>query len=79
MDFFSENKIHGVIFDCDGVLVDSELMSCSAINIIFEKYFHVDIGTDYTPVIGKKIADGFDYYINKFNVTVPAHINLQEL
>lgn len=79
MDFFSENKIKGVIFDCDGVLVDSELMSCSAINIIFEKYFQVDIGRDYSQIVGKKVADGFDYYIKTFNITVPPHISLPDL
>lgn len=46
-------RYKGVIFDCDGVLVDSEALSCGAWNILFEKEYHIDIGTDYSHILGK--------------------------
>ena len=78
-DFFSENNIKGVIFDCDGVLVDSEKLSCGALNVIFEKYFNIDIGTDYSPVIGKSLKDSIGYYLSAFQVKLPNTIKLQTL
>lgn len=78
-DFFSQNDIQGIIFDCDGVLVDSEKLSCGALNVIFEKYFQVDIGTDYSPVTGKSVKDGFKYYIETFHIQVPPSLQLSDL
>ena len=78
-DFFSQNDIQGIIFDCDGVLVDSEKLSCGALNVIFEKYFQVDIGTDYSHVTGKSVKDGFKYYIETFHIQVPPSLELSDL
>lgn len=78
-DFFSQNNIQGIIFDCDGVLVDSEKLSCGALNVIFEKYFQVDIGTDYSHVTGKSLKDGFKYYIETHHIQVPPSLDLTEL
>ncbi len=60
--------MRAVIFDCDGVLVDSEVLSCSALNTVFERYFDIDIGTDYTPIIGKALHDSLGYYLEKYGV-----------
>ena len=79
VDFFSKNNIKGVIFDCDGVLVDSEVLSCGALNVIFEKYFNVDIGTDYSPIVGKALKDSIGYFLKTFSIQVPDTINLDDL
>ncbi len=60
--------MRAVIFDCDGVLVDSEALSCGALNTVFERYFDIDIGTDYTPIIGKALQDSLGYYLEKYGV-----------
>ena len=78
-DFFSENNIKGIIFDCDGVLVDSEKLSCGALNVVFEKYFNIDIGTDYSQIIGKSLKDSLGYYISTFQIKVPNTLDLQTL
>lgn len=78
-DFFSQNNIKGVIFDCDGVLVDSEKLSCGALNVIFEKHFQVDIGTDYRPVIGKALKDSIGYFLKTFNIQLPSDFDLLTL
>lgn len=78
-DFFTKNSIKGVIFDCDGVLVDSEVLSCNALNVIFEKHFKIDIGNDYSPVIGKSVIDGINYYISKHKISVPASLDITKL
>jgi HAD superfamily hydrolase (TIGR01509 family) len=73
-NYFQNAK--AVIFDCDGVLVDSEKISCFALNIIFEKYFDIDIGQDYQPIIGKALNEAIQYYLKKYNIT---NYNLKEL
>ena len=40
-------KYKAIIFDNDGVLVDSEYLSCYALNVLFDNFFGVDIGKDY--------------------------------
>jgi len=51
-----------LIFDCDGVLVDSEPYSCAAWNVVMEEMFNVDIGTNYDPVLGKSDASNCAYF-----------------
>ncbi len=62
------NKVEAVIFDCDGVLVDSEKMSCNALNVVFEKVYNIDIGHDYTPVVGTSLNFALQYYLDKFEL-----------
>ncbi|MHA2170767.1 MAG: HAD family hydrolase [Candidatus Kariarchaeaceae archaeon] len=66
MEVFTE--IQAVIFDCDGVLVDSEQMSCGALNVVFESVFGVDIGIDYSPVVGTSLESSLQYYLDKFDL-----------
>jgi HAD superfamily hydrolase (TIGR01509 family) len=67
-----------IIFDCDGVLVDSEPHSCYAWNILFEQKYNVDIGTDYSAVLGKNGIDAAKYYCNTFQIPFSNEI-LQQL
>lgn len=52
----------GIIFDCDGVLVDSEPYSCFAWNVLFQRKFNIDIGKDYSDVLGKNGHDAAQHY-----------------
>lgn len=76
--FIIPRSIKGLIFDCDGVLVDSEPLSCRALNILFENHFGIDIGTDYSPVIGTSLKDSISYYFNKYNINPTNLSNLLE-
>ncbi len=70
------DNIKGVIFDCDGVLVNSESISCYALNILFEKQFGIDIGSDYSEIIGTSVSYALEYYLKKNGLT---HDNLDLL
>ena len=63
--------IRAVIFDCDGVLVDSEDMSCHALNVVFQNEFGIDIGTDYSDIIGTSLKFSLQYYLDKFHLSTP--------
>lgn len=60
--------IQAVIFDCDGVLVDSEDLSCHALNVVFQNEFGIDIGTNYSDIIGTSLKFSLQYYLNKFHL-----------
>jgi HAD superfamily hydrolase (TIGR01509 family) len=68
--------IQAVIFDCDGVLVDSEAMSCYALNVVFQNEFGIDIGTNYSNIIGTSLKFSLQYYLNKFQLSTT---NIQHL
>lgn len=70
------DSVKGVIFDCDGVLVNSESLSCYALNVLFEKQFGIDIGSDYSEVIGTSVSNALKYYLEKNGLT---HDNLDFL
>ncbi|MCE7736772.1 MAG: HAD family phosphatase [Candidatus Heimdallarchaeota archaeon] len=62
------SHIEAVIFDCDGVLVNSEALSCYALNVVFEENFGIDIGTNYSPIIGTSLDFALNYYFKKYDV-----------
>lgn len=61
-------KYKGIIFDNDGVLVDSEYLSCYALNVLFENIFGVDIGRDYSKVLGTSDEYAIKYYLKKHGI-----------
>ena len=61
-------KYKGIIFDNDGVLVDSEYLSCYALNVLFENMFGVDIGSDYSKVLGTSDEYAIKYYLKKHSI-----------
>lgn len=61
-------KYKGIIFDNDGVLVDSEYLSCYALNVLFENIFGVDIGRDYSKVLGTSDEYAIKYYLKKHDI-----------
>ena len=71
--------IQAVIFDCDGVLVDSEEMSCYALNIVFQNEFGIDIGTNYSDIIGTSLKFSLQYYLDKFHLSTSDIQHLAEL
>ncbi|QEE16198.2 HAD family hydrolase [Promethearchaeum syntrophicum] len=61
-------RFEGLIFDCDGVLVDSEPFSCGTWNVILKDLYNIDIGTNYNAILGKNLRDAAEYYSKKFNL-----------
>lgn len=67
---FDISEISTIIFDVDGVLVDSEPLSCGALNQILSEEMDIDIGIDYSEVIGTSNKDAIKFYLNKLGKTV---------
>ncbi len=57
-----------IIFDCDGVLVDSEKFSCGAWNVLLQEEYDLEVGTDYNAILGKNSTDAAKFYLEKFNL-----------
>ena len=76
MNYTILKNIKGLIFDCDGVLVDSEPLSCYSLNLLFKRKFNVDIGNDYSQVIGTSLKDTISYYFDKHGLN---NSNIEEL
>ncbi|WP_457558375.1 HAD family hydrolase [Candidatus Harpocratesius sp.] len=61
-------RFRGVIFDCDGVLVNSEPWSCGAWNVVFQREYRIDIGTNYDALLGKTTQEVVEFFFHKFNL-----------
>ncbi|MDH5402346.1 MAG: HAD family phosphatase [Candidatus Heimdallarchaeota archaeon] len=59
-----------VIFDNDGVIVDSESLSCGALNTLFQQEFGIDIGNDFSEVIGTSDRYAIEYYGSNFSLKI---------
>ena len=53
-----------IIFDVDGVLVDSEKLSCGALSKILEEECGVFTGDDYSQVLGTSNSYAVKYYLD---------------
>lgn len=73
MQSWSAN-VAGLLLDCDGVLVDSERMSCGAWNPVFSRHFSVDIGNDYSPILGTSADDTIRHFASRFSLDIPADL-----
>ncbi len=64
-----KNHISALILDCDGVIVDSEPLSCGAWNIVFDQEYEVDIGTSYEAIMGGTSRESVKHYFSQFNLS----------
>ncbi|MFX0210277.1 MAG: HAD family hydrolase, partial [Candidatus Hodarchaeota archaeon] len=64
----SRSKFKALILDCDGVIVDSELLSCGAWNVLFQREYNIDIGTNYEAILGGNTRDAARYYLKKHDL-----------
>ena len=68
------HDFQALILDCDGVMVDSEPLSCGAWNVVFSKEFNIDIGTDYSQILGKNGSDAATYYLERHGIPISAEL-----
>jgi HAD superfamily hydrolase (TIGR01509 family) len=67
-----------LILDCDGVIVDSEPLSCGAWNLLFQREYQVEVGTNYDDILGGNTQDSALYYLKKHNLEITEAI-IEEL
>ena len=65
MDF---THFKALILDCDGVIVDSEPLSCGAWNVLMKERFGIEIDNNYDPILGATSKIASKYYLSKFNI-----------
>jgi HAD superfamily hydrolase (TIGR01509 family) len=61
-------EFSALILDCDGVIVDSESMSCGAWNLVFKREYNIEIGNNYNEILGTNTIYAAQYYLRKFNI-----------
>ena len=61
-------RFEALIFDCDGVIVDSEKYSCGAWNVLMKEEYNIDIGTNYDAILGKNGIYTAKYYLEMNNL-----------
>ncbi|MFX0152483.1 MAG: HAD family hydrolase [Candidatus Hodarchaeota archaeon] len=70
----STTKFKALILDCDGVIVDSEPLSCGAWNVLFQREYKLDIGTNYEAILGGNTRDAARYYLKKHDLEITDEI-----
>ncbi len=71
--------MHGIIFDCDGVLVDSEPVSCKASSTVLQKYgIRISLADMAAAFTGKSEKQMIMEIEQKYQVTLPPSI-LEEI
>jgi len=63
--------VKAVIFDMDGVIIDSEPVQMKAINLVMAQWSVQLEEKDFIPMIGRRLADDYEYLQNKFGVPIP--------
>jgi HAD superfamily hydrolase (TIGR01509 family) len=62
-----QKNIKGIIFDCDGVLVDSEPFSCGVWKPVLAKR-GINIGEgDFKEIVGKNMDDAIEFFFKKYS------------
>lgn len=62
--------VKAVIFDMDGVIIDSEPVQMKAINQVMAQWGIQLEEKDFIPMIGRRLADDYDYLKHNFGVPV---------
>ena len=72
----SEGKFEAVIFDVDGLIVDSEALYCETFSETLGDYGASMSREDYTVCVGHPVEENCVYAVNKYNVdTTPEVFN----
>lgn len=66
--FLSSSSSKALIFDCDGVLVDSEPFSCAAWRLMMQRKFGVDVGDDCSEILGTTSLWSAEYFCKRANI-----------
>lgn len=67
-------EIEALILDCDGVIVDSEPLSCRAWNVVFESEYNINIGTGYEEILGTNTRYATEFYLKKNDLQISESI-----
>ena len=74
----SARKISLVIFDCDGVLVDSELLSASVLTqMMMERGLPINADIFRSEFLGRSFATASQRYEQRLGISFPADFNME--
>jgi len=65
-------KVKAVIFDNDGVIVNSEPLSCKALRNLLKQEYNIEIDDACLPVIGMSDISALSYYLKKHDKPLPS-------
>ena len=72
----SEEKFEAVIFDVDGLIVDSEALYCETFSETLDDYGAAMSREDYTVCVGHPVADNCVYAVDRYKLdTKPEAFN----
>lgn len=72
--------IKGIIFDMDGVIIDSNSFHYENWNYVFKNKFNVEISKkEFASRLGESAIHFTEYFINKYNLKIPAEVLLPDI